>query len=94
MIVFYDKSGICIRAANGIAADVVVSDDRAYYNSEVVLVGMKGVTYADLPEQDIHEYFGELPTLKAFSKLKTGVPLEVRLSKLEKDVKEIKGKSG
>jgi hypothetical protein len=93
MIVFYNIStGLCIRSANGIAANLVIIDGKAYYNSELVLEDMTNVAYADVPDQEINNYdVNMMPTPKLYSVLRQGVPDEVRLATIESAILALSG---
>lgn len=93
MIVFYNTiTGYCIRPANGITANLVITDGKAYYNSELVLADMTNVAYADIPYQDIFTYDANMiPTPKLYSALKQGVPDEVRLATIESAILALSG---
>lgn len=88
MIIFYNtKTGLCIRAADGNAENITIVKNSAYYEGELVLKDMTDIIYVDILEQNILQYgntIEDLPTLKQFTKLKTGIPINVRISKLEK----------
>lgn len=84
MIVFYNTSkGLCVRSANGIAANVTITGGKAYYGTDILLENMTNITYADVPDQDILYFRNNVLVYKAFSSLKTGIPNEVRLTNLE-----------
>jgi hypothetical protein len=94
MIIFYNSTtGLCIRSANGITTNLVITDGKAYYNSELVLNDMTNVAYADVPDQDIYIYDKNmLPTTpKLYSALKQGVPDEVRLATIESAIIALSG---
>ena len=93
MIVFYNTAtGLCIRPANGMAANVVITDNKAYYNSELVLEDMTGVSYADVLDQDIYTYdINMMPVPKLFSALKQGVPDEVKIAAMQDAILALSG---
>ena len=88
MIVFYNTTtGLCISTANGITANLVITNGQAFYNSELVRDDMTNVSYADVPDQDINTYDANMmSTPKLFSALKQGVPDEVRLAAIEQAI--------
>jgi hypothetical protein len=91
MIVFYDPvTGICIRSANGVAANVIIAGGKAYYDSDLVLENMTNVAYADVPDQNIYgNSIGGIPTPRSFFELKQGIPDEVKIAALEDAMLEL-----
>ena len=85
MIIFYNTiTGYCIRSSNGVASDVEIIDNQAFIDGELHVKDMTDVAFEDKIDQNICTYNSEgLPTLKLFSELKEGVPIEARTKAIE-----------
>ena len=93
MIVFYNtQTGLCIRAANGITANVTVSNNQASSPDGLLMTDMTNVAYADVLDQDIYTYdINMIPAPKLFSALKQGVPDEVKIAAMQDAILALTG---
>jgi len=93
LIIFYNnQTGLCIRTANGISRDVTVTNNRAFYKSDLLVADMTNISYTDIIDQEITTYdTNMIPSPKLFSELKQGVPDEVKIAAMQDAIIALSG---